>query len=134
MVAKVRAMRDAARPVCAEILTQIGDRDSTRDAIRSTALRLLEEWEQADTVVDTAVDEPDTEEEPLLLSFHRVLGVPMVEQHDEAIYWYMKGARRTAADVLRGLSRTDLQIPARNRAILELLFRGPESVDGIGGA
>ena len=134
MVAKVRAMRDAARPVCAEILTQIGDRDTTRDAIRSTALRLLEEWEQADSDDDAVLDEPDTEEEPLLLSFHRVLGVPMVEQHDEAIYWYLKGARRTAADVLRGLSRTDLQIPARNRAILELLFRGPESVDGIGGA
>ena len=95
----------------------------------------LRNGKQADSDDDAVLDEPDTEEEPLLLSFSPCPSEsPMVEQHDEAIYWYLKGARRTAADVLRGLSRTDLQIPARNRAILELLFRGPESVDGIGGA
>ena len=130
MVAKVRAMPDAARPVCAEILSQIGARDATRDAIRANALRLLKEWVKVDT---PAIDEPDVEEEPLLLSFHRTLQIPMGEVHDQAIYWYMKGARRTVGDVLEGLSRSDLQIPARNRAILALLFRGPESVEQVDG-
>ena len=125
MVAKVRAMPDAARPVCAEILSQIGARDDTRDAIRATALRLLKEWDEIDA---PAIDEPDIEEEPLLLSFHRTLQIPLGEVQDQAIYWYMKGARRTVGDVLEGLSRADLRIPARNRAFLELLFRGPASV------
>ena len=138
MVAKVRSVPDAARPVCAEILAQVDDHDRTRDAIRATAARLLQEWDQEEDGVDE-VDEVAAhtanavaaEEEPLLHSFHRVLGVPMGNENDMALYSYMTYARCTTADVLRGLPRPDLQIPERNRAIMDLLFRGPESIEGI---
>ena len=36
MVAKVKLMREAARPVCEEIVAQIASRDETRDTIRAS--------------------------------------------------------------------------------------------------
>ena len=131
MVAKVKAMGEAARPVCLEIVSQIAARDRTRDTIRATAVRLLQEWEEERSTEDSQDDEADDDQEPLLVSFHRVIGVDYFEPHDQAIYRYMRQARQTVDDVHRGLRHPDLQIPARNRAVLQLLYEGPHTIEGL---
>jgi hypothetical protein len=42
----------------------------------------------------------------------------------------MREERRTVSDVVKGLARPDVQIPARNRAVLRLLFEGPHTIAG----
>ncbi|MDP7448337.1 MAG: hypothetical protein QF689_07125 [Candidatus Latescibacteria bacterium] len=131
MVAKVKAMGEAARPVCEEIVGQIAALDITRDTIRSSAVRLLREWDEEEHETDDGAGEPDTEQEPLLLSFHRIIGVPLIDLHDQAIHWYMRQGRKTEEDVRRGLQDTGIEIPPRNRAVLRLLFEGPHTIEGF---
>jgi hypothetical protein len=86
MVAKVKAMGDVARPVCEEVISQIGVRDITRDTIRNSAVRLLKEWDEENVTQDNPEDEPDDDQESLLVSFHRVLGIDLLRLHDQSIY------------------------------------------------
>jgi hypothetical protein len=67
----------------------------------------------------------------LLLSFHRIIGVPLIDLHDQAIHWYMRQGRKTEEDVRRGLQDTGIEIPPRNRAVLRLLFEGPHTIEGF---
>jgi hypothetical protein len=111
--------------------SQIGVRDITRDNIRGAALRLLQEWEQESAAQsDTEAEVSDDEQQPLLLSFYDVIGARLHEMHDQPIYRYMREERRTVSDVVKGLARPDVQIPARNRAVLRLLFEGPHTIEG----
>lgn len=124
MVAKVKLMREAARPVCDEILAQIAPRDEMRDVIRATAERLLQEWDEEAEASGPVAMELENEDESLVQSFHNVLEIQLIEENDQPLYWYMRQERKTEADVRRGLERRELQIPARNRAVIELLFTG----------
>ena len=111
--------------------SQIGVWDITRDNIRGAALWLLQEWEQESAAQsDTEAEVSDDEQQPLLLSFYDVIGARLHEMHDQPIYRYMREERRTVSDVVKGLARPDEQIPARNRAVLRLLFEGPHTIEG----
>jgi len=130
MVAKVKLMREAARPVCEEIVAQIAPRDEMRDAIRATAVRLLREWDEEARAAGPVEVELENEDESLVQSFFSVLETDpdLREENDQPLYWYVRQAHKTEADVQSGLARPDLRIPARNRAVIELLFGNPKRV------
>lgn len=131
MLAKVKVMGDAARPVCEEIVAQIAERDQTRDTIRASAVRLLREWEEEGSGDDDAGDVSAEEDEPLLQSFFRVGRIQPIDIRDQPLYDYMRQARCTVDDMRRALQEPSIDIPVRNRSVLRLLFEGPQSVEGL---
>jgi len=123
----VRALEEvggeAVRPVCAEIAEQVAEKDMQRQTIRETALRLLQKNGKA-ARAETAEPE-ENGEQSLLTSFYGLMKRKEPDEpRDQTLWEYMRDEKRNREQIVRGLRRSDVEMPEAHRAIIGLLFGG----------
>jgi len=114
---------EVVRPVCAEIVEQIAEKDQQRQTIRKTALRLLQGDGKA-VREDTVEPEKGGEQQSLMASLYSLKDREEPGPRDQTMWEYVRDEKWTREQVVRALKRSDVEIPETHRAIIGLLFGG----------